>query len=293
MPLTEKNIYLATFLALSLLSIICVWMHVHSPQIKAVTSAATQTKSATLKAYSSGAVLTLSGAVSDQATKTSLITAAEKVFGLSNVVDQLDIKPNLGDAIWLEQARAIFPLLKSTVRDGTFIFKDKTVEVRGDVSGEEAKTKILRAIDSVAGTNITVNDQLQTPNSRGGKAKKAGVLQVKLNELLIGKTIEFDTSSARIRNDSHKLLDTIVDILKSGGSGQIEISGHTDNTGKEEKNLRLSQRRADAVKKYLVDKGINAKRVTAVGMGSSQPIADESTFDGQRKNRRIEFNVQE
>ncbi len=293
MPLTEKKVYLATFLSLSLLSIICLLMHTRSAQVKVAPIAAAQSKSATFQATASGAVLTLSGSVPDQAVKTSLINAAEKVFGLSNVVDKLEIKSNFSEAVWLEPAHAIFPLLKSTIRDGTFIFKDKTVEVRGEVSGEEAKTKILRSIDNAVGTNMTVNDQLQTPNSRGGKAKKAGPMQVKLNELLIGKTVEFDSSSSRIRSDSHKLLDAIVAVLKSSASAQIEISGHTDNTGKEEKNLRLSQRRAESVKKYLADKGIAAKRMAATGMGSSQPIADENTFDGQRKNRRIEFNVQE
>ena len=292
MPLTERRVYFATILALSLLSFICVWMHTHSPQVK-VAPTITQTKSATLKASSSGTVLTLSGSLPDQATKTNLINSAEKVFGLSNVVDQLEIKPNLGDAVWLEQARAVFPLLKSTIKDGTFVFNDKTIEVRGEVSGEEAKTKILRSLDNIAGTQLTVNDQLQTPNSRGGKARKAGPQQVKLNELLLGKIVEFDSGSSRIRNDSHKLLDSIIDVLGSNSNTQIEISGHTDNTGKEEKNLRLSQRRADAVKKYLVDKGLNVKRVAAVGMGSSQPIADENSLEGQRKNRRIEFIVQE
>jgi OmpA-OmpF porin, OOP family len=292
MSLTEKRVYAITVLALTLLSIFCIWMHVHSTDGK-VAPIAAQTNPATLKAAANGIVLTLSGSVPDQATKTNLINSAEKVFGLSNVVDQIEIKSSVAAPLWVEQARAIFPLLKSTIKNGMFVFKDKTVAVSGEISGEDSKTKILRSIDSVAGAALTVNDQLQTPNSRGGKGKKSGPLQVKLNELLLGKTIEFDSSSSRLRNDSHRLLDAIVDVLKSGTSGQIEISGHTDKNGKEDKNVRLSQRRADAVKKYLVDKGINSARVESIGHGSSMPIADESTFEGQRKNRRIEFNVQE
>ena len=292
MQLTEKRVYVITILALLLLSIVCVWLHVHSTNLK-VTLPTALAKSASMTAASRGAVLTLSGTVPDQATKTSLINSAEKVFGLSNVVDQLEIKSNLAQPIWLEQASDTFPLLKSTVRDGTLIFKDKTVEVRGEVSGEEAKTKILRILDSTLGTELTVNDQLQTPNSRGAKGKKAGPLQVKLNELLLGKTVAFDSSSSRLRSDSHKLLDAIVAVLKTEPNARIEISGHTDKNGKEEKNIRLSQRRAEAVKSYLLDKGIKSNRIEAVGHGSSLPIADDATFDGQSKNRRIEFNVQE
>ena len=292
MPLTEKRVYAITVLALTLLSIFCIWMHVHSGGGK-VAPIVKQTTGATLKAAANGIVLTLSGSVPDQATKTNLINSAEKVFGLSNVVDQIEIKSNIADPIWMDQARAIFPLLKSTIKNGTFVFKDKTVEVSGDVSGEESKTKILRALDNVAGADLTVNDQLQTPNSRGSKGKKSGPLQVKLNELLLGKTVEFDSSSSRLRSDNHKLLDSIVEVLKSDSNAQIEVSGHTDKNGKEEKNIRLSQRRAEAVKKYLVDKGIKSSRIEAIGHGSSLPIADNNTFDGQRKNRRIEFNVQE
>jgi OmpA-OmpF porin, OOP family len=292
MPLTEKRVYLVTVLALILLSIFCIWMHVQSGAGK-VAPIVKQTKVATLTAAANNIVLTLSGSVPNQATKTNLINSAEKVFGLSNVVDQIEIKSNIADPIWIDQARAIFPLLKSTIKNGTIAFKDKTVEVSGEVSGEDSKTKILRILDSVAGANLTVNDQLQTPNSRGSKGKKSGPLQVKLNELLLGKTVQFDSSSSRLRNDNHKLLDAIVDVLKSDSNARIEVSGHTDKNGKEEKNVRLSQRRAEAVKKYLVDKGIKGSRIEAIGHGSSQPIADETTLDGQRKNRRIEFNVQE
>ena len=292
MQLTEKRVYVITILALLLLSIVCVWLHVHSTNLKVALPPALA-KSASMTAVSRGAVLTLSGTVPDQATKTSLINSAEKIFGLSNVVDQLEIKSNLAEPIWLEQARGAFPLLKSTVKDGTLIFKDKTVEVRGEVSGEEAKTKVLRILDSALGTELTVNDQLQTPNSRGAKGKKAGPLQVKLNELLLGKTVAFESSSSRLRSDSQKLLDAIVAVLKTEPNAHIEINGHTDKNGKEEKNIRLSQRRAEAVKSYLVDKGLKSNRIEAVGHGSSLPIADDETFDGQSKNRRIEFNVQE
>ena len=204
MPLTEKRVYLYTLLALTLLSIFCIWTHVPASGQKAV-PAVVQAKSASLKATANGIVLNLSGAISDQATKASLINAAEKVFGLANVVDQIEVKANLAEPAWIEQAKAMFPLLKSTIKNGVFVFKDKTVEVRGEVSGEESKTKILRSIDNVTGSILTVNDQLQTPNTRAAKGKKAGPMQIKLNELLLGKTIEFDSSSNRLRSDNNKI----------------------------------------------------------------------------------------
>jgi len=71
----------------------------------------------------------------------------------------------------------------------------------------------------------------------------------------------------------------------------LDINGHTDSVGDEAKNLDLSQRRADSVKKYLTDKGIDASRMTARGFGETLPIADNSTAAGRAKNRRVEFKV--
>ena len=71
----------------------------------------------------------------------------------------------------------------------------------------------------------------------------------------------------------------------------IEIQGHTDNVGTEESNLKLSQDRADAVKKYLVNKGIVSDRITSIGYGQSVPIADNNTEEGKAKNRRTSLKV--
>ncbi|MEO6021960.1 MAG: OmpA family protein [Burkholderiales bacterium] len=292
MQLTEKNVYLGTLIALLLLSVTCVGFNsLHSTARFSATDV--QTSSATLKMSADSGIITLTGTLPDQTTKASFINAAEKVFGLSNVVDHLETKATVRQPEWLDSAKAAFPLLKSGIQNGMLVFKDKTVEVRGQVAGEEAKTKILRGLGNTAGTELTVNDQLQVAGWKSARDKKAGALQNKLNEQLFGKSIEFNTSSSHLSNDSAKLLDAIVAILKSDPNAKVEISGHTDGHGKEDKNVRLSQRRAEAIKKYLLSKGIKEARLSAMGYGSSRPIADDSTFDGQRRNRRIEFLVQE
>lgn len=103
--------------------------------------------------------------------------------------------------------------------------------------------------------------------------------------------IEFDTGKATIRPKSAPTLDAAVKVLADYPSLKLEISGHTDNVGKEEKNLKLSQDRADAVKKYFTDKGIDASRVQTRGAGPKEPIADNKTAAGKQKNRRIEFKL--
>jgi outer membrane protein OmpA-like peptidoglycan-associated protein len=81
-------------------------------------------------------------------------------------------------------------------------------------------------------------------------------------------------------------------VLKDFPDVKVEVCGHTDSDGDREHNVDLSQRRADAVKKYLVDKGIDTARISTRGAGPDQPIADNTTKDGKAKNRRIEFKLQ-
>ena len=72
---------------------------------------------------------------------------------------------------------------------------------------------------------------------------------------------------------------------------KIEIEGHTDNTGKAAFNQKLSQLRAEAVKTYMIKKGIDAARLSVVGYGQEKPVADNSTSKGRAENRRVEFRL--
>nr|WP_276572746.1 OmpA family protein [Nannocystis pusilla] len=106
------------------------------------------------------------------------------------------------------------------------------------------------------------------------------------------KGIFFDVDKDSIKKSSKSTLDNAVKVLKDFPSVKVEISGHTDSSGDRDHNVDLSKRRADAVKKYLVDKGIDSARITTRGAGPDEPIADNNTKDGKAKNRRIEFKLQ-
>ncbi len=103
--------------------------------------------------------------------------------------------------------------------------------------------------------------------------------------------IEFDNESANIKTDSFPTLDRAVSVFRDYSELRIEISGHCDNTGDVDVNTALSRERADQVKWYLVDHGIDAYRIVTVGLGASKPIADNATPEGRAKNRRIEFRL--
>jgi len=104
--------------------------------------------------------------------------------------------------------------------------------------------------------------------------------------------INFKTDSDKITKDSFKVLDAAVKVLTDYPDVKLEISGHTDNVGKAEHNMELSQKRAESVKTYFVGKGIQENRLTAVGYGMDKPITANKTKADKAKNRRTEFTLQ-
>ncbi len=100
--------------------------------------------------------------------------------------------------------------------------------------------------------------------------------------------VQFDVSKATLRPSSFKDLQELIEYMRTKKTEKIEIGGHTDSSGIEEKNVLLSQERADAIKAYLVKAGIAADNIIAKGYGSSQPISDNQTPEGKAKNRRTE-----
>jgi outer membrane protein OmpA-like peptidoglycan-associated protein len=103
----------------------------------------------------------------------------------------------------------------------------------------------------------------------------------------------FDFNSPTLKEDFTSRLDTLVDILMKKTSIQVMIIGHTDNTGREAYNQRLSTSRAEAVGLYLIDKGISPYRIQFEGRGSSEPIGDNTFEEGRQKNRRVEIILRE
>jgi outer membrane protein OmpA-like peptidoglycan-associated protein len=110
-----------------------------------------------------------------------------------------------------------------------------------------------------------------------------------IEEKFILRGVNFESGSAAITPDSYAVLDQVVKSLKAYPEVRVEVAGHTDNVGKDEYNLALSQRRADSVKQYLVNAGISADRLVARGYGETTPIASNATPAGRADNRRIEF----
>jgi outer membrane protein OmpA-like peptidoglycan-associated protein len=101
--------------------------------------------------------------------------------------------------------------------------------------------------------------------------------------------ILFDTGKAELKADGVAAVQQIAGLMKAAPDWQLSIEGHTDNVGQAPDNQKLSQARAEAVMKAVVAQGIDAKRLSAVGLGQTKPVADNGSEQGRAKNRRVEL----
>jgi outer membrane protein OmpA-like peptidoglycan-associated protein len=106
---------------------------------------------------------------------------------------------------------------------------------------------------------------------------------------LVLEGVNFDFDKAVIRPQDHAILDQNIVALKEWGDVDVEVAGHTCNIGTDEYNLGLSLRRAEAVRNYLVSKGVSADRLTVRGYGESRPAVSNATREGRAQNRRVEL----
>jgi outer membrane protein OmpA-like peptidoglycan-associated protein len=101
----------------------------------------------------------------------------------------------------------------------------------------------------------------------------------------------FDLDRAELRPESHFELDRVANLLKNRNAWHIQIEGYTDSTGDPQHNLELSRQRAESVMRYLVNAGVSAQSLKAVGFGANDPVADNSSVEGRRLNRRVVLRI--
>jgi len=103
--------------------------------------------------------------------------------------------------------------------------------------------------------------------------------------------VTFQTNSADINSGFYPVLNSVAIVLKEFDKTVVDVAGHADSTGPDDKNMELSQRRAGSVSSYLVAQGINSQRLITTGYGETRPIASNDTADGRQQNRRVEITL--
>jgi OOP family OmpA-OmpF porin len=162
--------------------------------------------------------------------------------------------------------------------------------IEGSVYSPSVADAIRAGVADVESLGYDVTLKLDVPTL----SEEAAACQAEYNRRLApGERVLFDFDSAELHEEGRQLLDEIVEIGKSCPDVAVVVAGHTDAVGDRQYNIELSQARADVVVEYLVGKGVDPDRLTAVGYGYSQPVADNTSEDGRAKNRRIEFRVRE
>ena len=141
--------------------------------------------------------------------------------------------------------------------------------------------------------SFNIDDQVRIASQQASNALSAlkpGYSPTDLTNALNLEIINFSTGSAEIPDSSKPFLDKAAEVMKTAPAGMtMEIDGHTDNTGDAAANLTLSQQRADAVRNYLIQRGVPESMLAAKGYGDTKPIAGNDTEEGRFRNRRIEF----
>lgn len=149
------------------------------------------------------------------------------------------------------------------------------------------------AINIIAKGYVPYYDTLTLKNEGEYKEVKRNfyLIPLEVGQTIVMKHIYFESSKYELLTESYYELDKVIQLLHTNKHMEIEVGGHTDDVGKDEDNLALSQNRATAVMIYIVSKGIEARRITAKGYGETKPIVANDTDENKQLNRRVEFTI--
>jgi outer membrane protein OmpA-like peptidoglycan-associated protein len=170
--------------------------------------------------------------------------------------------------------------------------------VVGLASGEDAVDRRQRAligagVGALAGGSIGHYQDRQEAELRA-KLEGTGVSVTRIGDnitLNMPGNVTFATDSADLNADFFNVLNSVSKVLKEFDQTIVEVAGHTDNTGSDEYNEALSDRRAGSVARYFESRNISSQRLLTIGMGESRPVADNGTTEGRQANRRVEITM--
>lgn len=225
--------------------------------------------------------VTASGTVGDEATKAQILARLRVLYGAERVVDNIAVANVITPPNWAGYVQKLLSPALKNVRHGELAVNGSNVSIKGDVGTEVLRQQLVSDMATQLNPTYVVQNGLRV------NAPPQAVLDTTLGD----RTIEFESGSAILTGNGRTILEQMVGALKALGELKLELIGHTDAIGIPEKNLRLSQARADAVKRYLIAAGLDPARISAQGVGAAGPIASNATAEGRARNRRIEFRV--
>ncbi len=186
------------------------------------------------------------------------------------------------------QSQAVQLLDASVFPDISVQANGRDLELSGTVTIDQSPALLAQRLEQIPGVN-RVRDSLTVIDPTVETAARREQFVLALAGIDVSQ-VAFQPGSISFTTESDDALAQLLSLLRQHPDGRVRIEGHTDNTGPDAVNLRVSRDRAAAVANYLMARGIPADQLVVTGYGSTQPIADNTTDQGRTQNRRIEIN---
>ena len=226
----------------------------------------------------------IKGVVATSSDKQQLLDKLKAQYPDKPVRDEIEVRSNISiPTNWQQIATTIIDSDISNIRQGRIDIHGTTISLHGKVSSLEQKQAIQNRIHSRLTDLYQLENQLVVVEGE----------QRLIDETLGNRIVEFESGSTNLTPMGLGILDDMAGVLQRVGNKPVLITGHTDNVGNSTANLALSNKRAEAVKQYLIGRNINATRLSTTGKGDSDPIASNDNEEGRTRNRRIEFTLNE
>ena len=247
---------------------------------------------ASLKISNSEGGQIVSGTVSSDREANAIRNSVARLFQ-GNYQDNLNVDETVAAADWIDEAIAVTDNIQSLDNFSVSINSGQML-LSGEVSDRISGRSLASAAAEITNGKLSVVNNFApkatAPIAISGEELLAQELQKELNALNTA-AIVFEKGSTTLTNDAKTVLNQVADVIMSYSGQVVEIAGHTDSSGDALANLELSRRRAIAVQEYLVDRQVPQSRLSPIGYGETDPIADNLSPEGQAANRRIEFKL--
>lgn len=228
------------------------------------------------------APVVVSGTVPDEATKAAVLQRLRELYGSERVVDQIAVGSVVAPPQWSGYLQKLLAPNLRQVSHGSLNVDGNNIAISGEVANEAVRQQVASEMALALNPTYTIKNALFV----------GGGDQSLLDAALANRIVEFDSGAATLTPNGQAVLDEMGAALLKLAGKRVEIIGNTDGSGSRAGNLALSQSRAEAVKAYLVGKGVAEASLSTLGVGPDRPIASNATPEGRARNRRIEFRVQ-
>lgn len=228
------------------------------------------------------AKVVVAGTVPDEAARAAILGKLRDLYGAANIMDRLEVGGVVPPPNWMEYMTKLLNANLQQVHKGQLQVNGTQIAIKGNVANEALRQQVVSAMATSLNPTYTVDN---------GLIVAAGSAQTVLDKTLSNRVVEFESGSATLTPIGRSILNEMAAAIKQIGTPQVQVIGHTDSSGNRLANVGLSLARANTVRAYLIEKGIPADSLSAVGSGPDHPVMTNDTAEGRAKNRRIEFRL--